>query len=104
MAQPRASSRQCQSPQSMSLFWRWRFGRAVIGVADYFVFGTTARQFLARDFASTTGEIVESHVTQLALLRAGITIHYSYTVRAGSIEAPATVTTTSFPPSAQRMW
>jgi hypothetical protein len=57
------------------------FWTAVIGVADYFVFGTTARQFLARDFASTTGEIVESHVTQLALLRAGITIHYSYTVR-----------------------
>jgi hypothetical protein len=57
------------------------FWTLVIGLADWFVLGATARQFLARNYVPTQGKIVASEVRELVLLHAGITIEYSYTVR-----------------------
>jgi hypothetical protein len=56
------------------------FWTMVIGLADWFVLGATARQFLARDYVPTRGKIVTSEVRQLAILHAGITLQYSYNV------------------------
>jgi hypothetical protein len=57
------------------------FWTALIGAADYFVFGTTARQYLSRNFDSTRCQILLSQVTSRSFLHSGITIEYGYTVR-----------------------
>jgi hypothetical protein len=56
------------------------FWTGVIGVADYFVFGTTLRQYLANHFAATQCQIVLSEVTPQAIFHSGLTIEYAYIV------------------------
>ena len=56
------------------------FWTGVIGAADYFVFGTTLRQYLANHFAATQCQIVLSQVTSQATFHSGVTIEYAYTV------------------------
>ena len=54
---------------------------AVIAAADYFVFGTTVRQYLSKSFTPTRCEIVSSEVTPHdGLLHSGVTVEYAYTV------------------------
>lgn len=60
---------------ALLIFWT-----AVIGAADYFVFGTTLRQYQANHFAAAQCEIVRSEVTPQAMLHSGVTIEYAYTV------------------------
>jgi hypothetical protein len=55
-------------------------GTAVIGAADYFVFGTALRQRQARNYSAGRCEIVLSEVTPLAMFHSGLTIEYAYTV------------------------
>ena len=56
------------------------FWTALIGVADYFVFGTLLRQYRAKNFDLTRCEIVLSEVTPNAAFHSGVTIEYAYTV------------------------
>jgi len=54
---------------------------AVIAAADYFVLGTTVRQYLAKNFSATQCEIVLSEVTpHEGLLHSGLTVEYAYTI------------------------
>jgi hypothetical protein len=54
---------------------------AVIAAADYFVLGTTVRQYLSSSFAQTQCRIVESEVTpHEGSLHSGVTVAYIYTV------------------------
>jgi len=56
------------------------FWTAVIGGADYFVFGTTLRQCLANRFAAAQCQIVSSEVALRGTFHSGFTIEYAYTV------------------------
>jgi hypothetical protein len=56
------------------------FWTAVIGAADYFVFGTTLRQYRANHFDTAKCQIVLSEVTPKPLFHSGVTIEYAYTV------------------------
>src|ERR1700691_1457079 len=47
------------------------FASVLVGIADYIVVNITARQFLARNFATVRGRIVYSQVTQRKILRGG---------------------------------
>jgi hypothetical protein len=54
---------------------------AVIAAADYFVLGTTVRQYLSGSFAQTRCEIVKSEVTtHEGSLHSGLTVEYAYAV------------------------
>jgi hypothetical protein len=53
---------------------------AVIGAADYYVFGTTARQYLSKNFATNRCEIITSEITPHGLFHSGVTFQYTYTV------------------------
>jgi hypothetical protein len=54
---------------------------AVIAAADYFVLGTTVRQYLSKKFLPTPCEIVVSEVTARGeSLHSGVTLEYVYTV------------------------
>ena len=54
---------------------------ALIAGADYFVFGTTVRQYLAKNFDTTRGKIVFSEVTvQGNMFHSGVTVEYAYNV------------------------
>ena len=54
---------------------------AVIAAADYFVLGTTVRQYLSKNFIPTRCEIVLSEVTpHNDTLHSGVTVEYAYTV------------------------
>jgi len=54
---------------------------AVIAAADYFVLGTTVRQYLSKSFTPTRCEIVSSEVTpHNETLHSGVTVEYVYTV------------------------
>jgi len=56
------------------------FWTALVGAADYYVFGTTARQYFSTHFQKTQCEITVSHVAGHSLIHAGIDVAYSYTV------------------------
>jgi hypothetical protein len=48
--------------------------------ADYVVINTSVRQMRSRDFACTTGKIVESALGRSAIRRRGVDFRYNYTV------------------------
>jgi hypothetical protein len=56
------------------------FWTAVIGAADYFVFGTTLRQCRANNFEAAQCQIVLSEVAPHGMFHSGFTIEYAYTV------------------------
>ena len=53
---------------------------ALVAGADYFVFGTTLRQYLAQYFAAARCQIVSSEVTPHAIFHYGVSVEYSYIV------------------------
>jgi hypothetical protein len=53
---------------------------ALIAGADYFVFGATLRQYLAKNFDTARCQILFSEVTPLSLMHAGVSVEYAYTV------------------------
>ncbi len=53
---------------------------AMVAGADYFVFGTTLRQYLAKNFATTRGQIVLSEVSPHSSFHSGVTVEYAYNV------------------------
>jgi hypothetical protein len=56
------------------------FWSALIGGADYFVFGTITRQYLATGYKETQCQITQSEVAGHTLFHAGVSVAYSYTV------------------------
>ncbi|MGA2539923.1 MAG: DUF3592 domain-containing protein [Verrucomicrobiota bacterium] len=53
---------------------------AMVAGADYFVFGTTLRQYRSQNFAAARCQILSSEVRQQGMLHAGVSIAYSYIV------------------------
>jgi hypothetical protein len=56
------------------------FWTAVIGAADYFVFGAALRQCLANNFDTAQCQVVFSEATPHGMFHSGFTIEYAYTV------------------------